>query len=292
MKKVRFEELKPGMILAKTIYSVDGRILVREKTEMTSTILEKLIKLGLPAAYIENSESNEPPSQDLVSETTRMDLVNNLSKLDVQIRSGAGGSLNLLSSKNSLYNLVDEIVSNQKNLLGLTDIRLHSDYTYGHSVHVSIIAVKIGLEMGYNQLKLSELAVGALFHDIGMTKVPWDILDKASNLTQDELKIVRTHPEAGYNMLRQNQGISTVSAHVAYQHHERFNGAGYPRGMTGEAIHEFARIVAIADVYDSMTTEKIYRRAISSKEALNVIKDKRGVDFDPRIVEIFEKVVA
>ncbi|MGE5581120.1 MAG: HD-GYP domain-containing protein [Bacillota bacterium] len=287
MEKVRIEDLKPGMILARTIYSPEGLILVRESTAITDHIITKLRQLGLPAAYIVTKDGPKIPEP--VSEATRVDLIKSLSKVDAEVRSGKDADL--LSSKRPLYDLVDEIVCNQKNLIGITDIRLRKDYIYGHSVNVSIIAVKIGIQMGYNQLKLADLAVGALFHDIGMTKIPLEILDKIGGLTDAELKLIHGHPEEGYNMLKQNQNISASAAHVAYQHHERYNGTGYPRGMAGEAIHEFARIAAIADVYDSMTTERLYRKAKTPKEAINFIKMNRGIEFDAAIVDIFEKIL-
>lgn len=289
MEKVRIEDLKPGMKLAKTVYSPEGLILVRANTEITDHIITKLKHLGLPAAYIKTTPDHALP--ELVSEATRADLIKSLSKLDAEIRSGKNVQANLLSSKRPLYDLVDEIVSNPKNVLGMTDIRFRHDYIFGHSVHVSIIAVKIGLNLEYNQLKLADLAVGALFHDIGMTKIPLEILDKIGGLTDEELKLVHTHPEEGYMMLKQNPSISASSAHVAYQHHERFNGTGYPRGLAGDTIHEFARIVAVADVYDSMTTEKLYRRAKTPIEAMNFIKANRGIEFDPHVVDVLEKII-
>lgn len=289
MEKVRIEDLKVGMIVGKSIFAPNGMVLIREKAVITETILSKLKELGLPAAYIITSPDGKEP-EDLVSDATRMDLVRSLSKLDSQVR--AGQDLNVLSSKQPLYTLIDEVVSNQKSLLGMSDIRLHGDYIYGHSVNVCTIAVKIGILLGYNQLKLAELGIGALFHDIGMTKIPLQILDKTSNLTNDELKLIQTHPEVGFGMLKDNHAISMVSAHVAYQHHERYDGSGYPRGIAGESIHEFARITAIADVYDSMTTEKTYRRAKSIPETLDYIKSKRGIEFDPNIVDVFKQIIS
>jgi HD-GYP domain-containing protein (c-di-GMP phosphodiesterase class II) len=287
MDKVRIENLKSGMKLAKTIYSPEGLILVRESTVITDHIVAKLRQLGLPAAYISTTSDEKIPEP--VSEMTRVDLIRTLSKLDSEVRSGQNA--NLLASKEPLYDLVDEIVCNHKSLLGLTDIRLRKDYIYGHSVNVCIIAVKIAIHMGYNQLKLADLAVGALFHDLGMTKVPIEILDKIGGLTDPELKLIHAHPEEGYNLLKQNQSIAASSAHVAYQHHERYNGTGYPRGMSGEAIHEFARITAIADVYDSMTTERLYRHAKTPVEAMNFIHENRGIEFDPNIVDIMDKII-
>ena len=288
MEKLRVEKLKAGMMLAKTIYAVDGRVLVREKTEITASILQKLKELGLPAAYIETA--SQTLVEDLVSEQTRVDVISRLAKLENEVRTGH--SLNLAANKQALYNLVDEVVSNQKKFVSITDIRLHNDYICGHSVNVATISAKIGLQLGFNQLKLAELAVGALFHDIGMAKVPVETLDKKGNLTAEELKLIRTHPEMGYNMLRQTSDVSTVSAHVAYQHHERYDGTGYPRGLTGDAIHEFGRIAAVADVFDSLTTEKVYRHAVSVVDTLKIIKSKAGADFDPSVVEILEQVVS
>ncbi len=289
MQKIRIEDLRVGMVVGKTIFATNGIILIREKAVLTGPMLAKLKELGLPAAYIITSPDGQAP-EDLVSDTTRMDLVRSLSKMDSQVR--AGQNLNILASKQPLYTLIDEIVSNQKNMLGLTDIRLHGDYIYGHSVNVCTIAVKIGLFLGYNQLKLAELGTGALFHDIGMTKIPLQILDKTGNLTNDELKQIQTHSEIGFGMLKENQAISMVSAHVAYQHHERYDGSGYPRGIAGEAIHEFARITAVADVYDSMTTEKIYRPAKSVAETLQFIRSNSGVLFDPNVVDTLKQIVS
>ena len=288
MQKVRIEDLQVGMVVGKSIYAPNGMILVREKAVITAPILGRLKEMGLPAAYIITTPDGKAPD-DLVSEATRIDLVRSLAKLDSQVR--AGQNLNILSSKQPLYTLIDEIVSNQKSMLGMADIRLHGDYIYGHSVNVCTIAVKIGLLLGYNQLKLAQLGIGALFHDIGMTKIPLRILDKTDNLTNDEIKLIQTHPEVGFAMLKENQ-VAMVSAHVAYQHHERYDGSGYPRGITGEAIHEFARIAAVADVYDSMTTEKIYRKAKSSAETLQYIQSNSGILFDPNVIDILRQIVS
>lgn len=283
MKKVRIEELQAGMVLARTIYSPDGRVLVKDNTELSMTLLNRLKELGLPAAYIKGTAQIK--GDLLVSDITRVDLIKSLSQLEKGIRSGK--KLDLLSGKNLLFALIDEINTNRRNPLDeFPDIRLHDDYVYGHSVNVCVIAVKIGLKLGYNQLKLADLAIGALYHDIGMTKIPVEILHKAAHLTPEETILIRTHAENGYKILKGNFGISNVSAHIAYQHHERYDGSGYPRGLAGKSIHEFARIVAIADVFDSLTTEKVYRRALSIHDTLAYIKSKSGIDFDPELVEI------
>jgi HD-GYP domain-containing protein (c-di-GMP phosphodiesterase class II) len=288
MRKVRIEELESGMILAKSVYSSDGRVLVREQTALNDGLIEKLKDMGLPAAYIKTVAGQKV--NELVSEITRVDLIRSLSKLEASIR--AGKKLDLLESRNTLMPLIDEILQSRNALVpDFSDIRLHNDYIYGHSVNVCVLAVKAGIKMGYNQARLGELAIGTLLHDIGMTKIPIAVLDKTTELTPEEVEIIRKHPETGYRMVSSIYGISAVSSCVTFQHHERYNGSGYPRGISGSSIHEFARIVAIADVFDSLTTEKVYRHAYSSKEALYHIVSKVGTEFDPETVKVFVDII-
>lgn len=288
MQKIRIEKLSPGMVLARSIYATDGRMLVREKTKLSESLLERLKTLGLPAAYIQTMVQSE--ADEVVSEITRVDLIKSLSKLEKTARFGK--KLDLLQSKQPLFALIDEVNRNRSQpLTDFPDIRLRDDYLYGHSVNVCVIAVKLGLKLGYNSLKLAELAVGTLFHDLGMTQIPLNILNKTTPLSEEEIERIKTHPETGYKLLKSNFGVSNVAAHIAYQHHERYDGNGYPRRLTGRKIHEFARIAAIADVFDSMTTEKLYRPAQSFQETVTYITSKSGTEFDPELVEILLKII-
>lgn len=288
LERVRIENLEPGQYLAQSIYSPDGKVLLRQRTEMSPTLISRLRELRLPSAYITRS-INECNDHELVSELTRSDLLQSLSKLDSEIRSGR--EFDFSFCRKPLFTLVDEVISHRKNLLGLTDIRLFNDYIYGHSVHVCIIAVKTALEMGYEESELTDLAVGALFHDIGMTQIPYDVLRRVGHLSKDELKIIQAHPKTGFEMLGKNQDISTAAAYVAFQHHEQYNGGGYPLGLRGKEIHQFARIITVADVYDAMTTEKPYRPARTSADALAYLKTQQGIAYDPEVVEVFEQIV-
>jgi HD-GYP domain len=289
MEKVGIESLKPGMILGRSIFLADGRILLRQKTEISANAITKLRELRLPSVYVHNQISLEKEIVDPVSDTTRSDLIQSLYKLD--FGKNDVKNINITACKNNLYNLVDEIVRNQRVPLRFTEIRFHNDYIYSHMVNVCIIAVKIGLQIGYNQLKLAELAIGALLHDVGMTKVSAEILTRIGGLTSEEMRQVQQHSKDGYELLRQIPGLSAVSANVAYQHHERINGTGYPRGLSGEDIHEFARITAVADVFDAMTTEKIYSHAKSVIDTLKFVESLKGIEFDPEVVETLNQVL-
>lgn len=125
--------------------------------------------------------------------------------------------------------MVDEALSHRRNLVGWTDIRIHDAYLFGHSINVTVLSVLMGIMYGYNEIKLRELAIGALFHDLGMLLIPQAILEKRSALNAAEERQMREHANLGFQLLRGRDDISAVSANIAYQHHERLDKSGYPR---------------------------------------------------------------
>jgi HD-GYP domain-containing protein (c-di-GMP phosphodiesterase class II) len=122
-------------------------------------------------------------------------------------------------------------------MIHLTDMRTHDDYIFGHSVNVCVLAVMIALGLDYNESKLYDFAMGVLLHDVGMTTIPGDILLKVGNLTGEESAIVQKHAETGFGIVRKLRDLTTPAAHIAYQHHERVDGKGYPRHLKGGEIH-------------------------------------------------------
>jgi HD-GYP domain-containing protein (c-di-GMP phosphodiesterase class II) len=149
-----------------------------------------------------------------------------------------------------------------------------------------------GISLEYDELKLRDLGVGALLHDIGKIEIDPEILNKSGRLLPEEAVEIKGHPIKGFEILRKNPDISLISAHCAYQHHERFDGSGYPRRLNGEQIHEFAHIVAIADVYDALTSDVSYRRAVPVYEAIAIILKASGTLFDENLVNYFIENIA
>lgn len=287
MKKVAMDKLVAGMVLARSIFLADGRILVRKNVELSTSIIARLRDLRFPAAYVDTTadEIKEP-----VSDLTRSDVIQSVARLDSAFRNGKG--INFLACRAPLQIMISEIVENREISLNSTEIRSLNDSVYNHMVQVCIIAVKVGIQMGYDQLKLFELGLGVLFHDIGMTRIASDVLNRIGGLTSDEIAQIRTHPKTGYDLIKQSRELPDTAAEIAFQHHERYNGAGYPRRLSGINIHEYARIAAIADVFDAMTTEKPYRPAKSIGDALEYIKSQKGVEFDPQVADAFVIAIA
>ncbi|NLL51521.1 MAG: HD-GYP domain-containing protein, partial [Peptococcaceae bacterium] len=155
-----------------------------------------------------------------------------------------------------------------------------------------VLALILGLGKGYSHAKLLELGMGVIMHDVGKVSLPKEILNKPGRLSTEELEEVKQHPFLGYDVIRKNHDFSINSAHVALQHHERWTGGGYPRGLKGKEIHEFGRITAVADVYDALISKRPYRQAQEPYQAYEYIYSQAGHHFDPDVVRIFTKRIA
>lgn len=159
-----------------------------------------------------------------------------------------------------------------------------------HSRRVSEICQKIGKEIGFSEIEVSRLKIIGLLHDIGKIAIEEGILNKPGKLTTKEWDEIKRHPDIGYRILSSSYDMLEL-AECILAHHERWDGTGYPKKLKGEAIPRVARIIALADCYDAMTSERSYRNALSKKEALTEIQNNSGIQFDPEIVSIFVEMV-
>ena len=165
-----------------------------------------------------------------------------------------------------------------------------SSWTAGHSERSTKLAIKIGRGMGLNQDELDDLRRAGLLHDIGKLGIPAEILDKAGNLTSEEEELMRKHPSLGARILEPIAAYSEAIP-IVLQHHEFYDGMGYPNGLMGEAINLGARIFVVADTYDALISDRPYRKALDHKGAIKYIKEGAGSRFDPKVVDVFLKVM-
>jgi putative two-component system response regulator len=162
--------------------------------------------------------------------------------------------------------------------------------TEGHSRRVAELSIKLAQAMGMSEEDLLHLRHGALLHDMGKLAIPDSILHKQGRLTEEEWAIMRQHPQFAYDLLSTTEYLREA-LEIPYFHHERWDGSGYPQGLKGEDIPLAARIFAVADVWDAVTSNRPYRPAWSREHALSYIREQSGKDFDPRVVETFFKVM-
>ncbi|NSW89854.1 MAG: HD-GYP domain-containing protein, partial [Firmicutes bacterium] len=176
-------------------------------------------------------------------------------------------------------------------LVNIIDLKSYDDYTYSHSVNVTILSLSIGAVIGLSKNILFKLGMAALLHDIGKVFIPKEILNKNGRLNESEFEIVKTHPYKGYQILKENNSFSYYSSIGVLHHHEKYNGTGYPFELVGSEISLLGRIITVADVYDALTSDRPYRKAMFPSEAIEYIMGGGGTLFDSEIVKFFTKIV-
>ncbi|MCL2766979.1 MAG: HD-GYP domain-containing protein, partial [Peptococcaceae bacterium] len=269
MRPMDYEHLKPGMRLASTIRDSNGKLLLRAGVELTDKYINYLNKMqvNIIAIYDDGNDYNLPVAKDVVNSETREAAVDQIK--NVLLESKESGRL--VIEPESLYDTVDELTTqllgNANLVYNLVDLRTQDDYTFTHSVNVCVLAIMTGITMGYSKNQLSDLGVGAILHDLGKIKIPDEVLNKPGHLTNDEMVIMRAHTTHGYDLIRSSGKLSDIYAYMAAQHHENFDGSGYPLGLKNKQISEYAQVVAIADRFDAITANRVYRRSFPPFEA-------------------------
>ncbi|MEN6350852.1 MAG: HD-GYP domain-containing protein [Syntrophomonas sp.] len=289
MRRVPIEDLQPGMVVARTVMGFTGRALLMENTMLTENYITRLGKIGIGSVYIKDG-LGDGDVPELVSEEVLFSVSNTLNSSLKTFT--VNNSINVTSFKNSVNLLLDNILNNRNVLIQMEDIRSFSDYVFTHSINVAVYSIMAGISLGYSQSSLADLGLGALLHDIGMLALDAHILNDPQALSIVEREQINLHPELGFNLLRQQREISTLSAHVAYQHHERVDGKGYPRGLDGSQILDYAKIVAVTDTFDAVISDRPHRTGCTTTDAMIVIKKLSGTHFDPVFVEAFASNVA
>ncbi len=183
--------------------------------------------------------------------------------------------------------MMDSLSRNGAALITLSKLRSSSDHLFNHSVNVAVLAMYFGRFLGLHPITLKRIGQAGLFHDIGMSEVPEVVIKSRNKLSPDDLCVVRRHPLAGHEILKQKADVYPEVLEGALEHHERFNGNGYPHALAGDKISVVGRILALADSYDALTSDRPHRRAFAPHKALSVIYGMRGQDFDPSFVERF-----
>ncbi|MCP3673039.1 MAG: HD-GYP domain-containing protein [Gammaproteobacteria bacterium] len=202
-----------------------------------------------------------------------------------------GNAVNEQAIKESIIDTVESVVRNPDAMMWLSRLSNKDDRSSQHSVNCCILGVTFGRFIGLPKEELEKLAISALMHDIGKLQIPTEILNKPGSLTADEMKIVRQHPTYSRNLIMSAGKYFSPAVDVSYSHHERMDGTGYPRKLTDSQISPFARILAIIDTYEAMTSEQVYREELSPFETLKHLNAKKNSQFDEQLVKLFIRLI-
>ncbi len=202
-----------------------------------------------------------------------------------------GGAINSEVARETVNDVVQSILRHPDAMLWLSKIRDENSYTSDHCLNVCVLAVAFGRHLGMSEPDLQHLGLCGLLHDVGKMRVPAEILDKPAALTPKEMSLMKAHTVHGRNLLLSTNNIYTGAVDVAYSHHEKMDGTGYPRKLKADGISRFTRIISIVDAYDAMTAHRCYSRAKTSTEALKIIYSERDKHFDGELALEFIKTI-
>ncbi|MZP31269.1 HD domain-containing protein [Heliobacterium undosum] len=291
MLPVDMQHVFPGLVLAQTLFFPDGRVLLNEGVKLTERTIARLKDLGLPFIYVEDPVAGNLPVPRLIPERIRAEGIFFLhQQFEGLAKKKTGLDVQKLDSLASA--IVSELATNRRSAIHLIDMRLPEMYLAGHAFHTAVLAVKTALAMGFKPLRLKDLALGALLHDVGYLFIPGLDYNRPGPLTEAEQAKVRSHPENGFEFIRKNGFLNILVSHCAFQHHERWDGSGYPRGLKKNDIHELGQILAVADVYDALVNERPHRKLLQPHQALKVLHDLAGSWFNPEVVTAITESIA
>ncbi len=313
MRLVGLSYLEPGSILARDVCGgKNGTIpLLRSGVVLTPDFIHRLEEAGIYGVYIDDALSAGITVTPLISDEARSLAANSLGAVFKEIGRGesAAQPMNerMLSQMTAVVQqLADEIAQSRDAAVAIHNLAAASSYTVQHSINVTAVGLLVGARCFYDygwvdyrekrrldgtDSQLVQLGLGLMLHDIGKSLFPKELLDKPGPLEDDEWEIVRLHPVYGSEMLSPVTTSARARA-VVRSHHERWDGDGYPDHKAGKATHQFARIAAIADVYDAVTSERPYSGAVPLEHGWQLVLDGAGSAFDPEIVDVFRQVIA
>ena len=313
MRLIPTARVKEGAELGRDVLvaRADGIPLLRRGARISAAYRDRLILAGIHAIYIEDELSEGITPEPIITEETRALATRTVSGAYQSVQNAiamgrpvSDATVDALSDV--VRRILAEIESSGGVALALADLACADAYTLQHSIDVAAIGLLLGQryfrENGWMDYqgnrrftrmdeRLTQLGLGLILHDIGKLAVPVEILNKPGRLTADEWGVMKSHPRLGIELLSGGEWTPLVKA-IVLRHHERWDGSGYPDGKVGEEIHEMARIAAIADVYDAITSQRPYAPARAACEGVRAIIGGAGTLFDADMVEVFGRLVA
>ncbi len=301
MKRVKTALLVPGMVIAKDVHNSSNILVMGKNTVLTDDSITKLAFHSIYSVYIKDDVIEEPkPSYERTYKPSKIKETEEFKAFQAhyekeveQLEITFNDIITLQSKKIGISELCQKATSMLDDTRGgihvfdiLHNMRDYDDSTFNHCMNVALICNVFADWMHMSPMEKEIATVAGLLHDIGKLRIPEQIVKKAARLTDEEYDVIKTHPMEGYNILFESRFISSVQ-NAALMHHERVDGSGYPLGLKGNQIDRFAKMVAIADVYDAMTAARVYRGSLCPFKVIEMF-EKEGLNmFDPEYLLVF-----
>ncbi|SHI12747.1 HD-GYP domain, c-di-GMP phosphodiesterase class II (or its inactivated variant) [Sporobacter termitidis DSM 10068] len=284
--------LREGMRVARTLYGKNNEKLLIAGVELSKKNIDSIQRKKFPGLYIDDDLSRDISVISTISDELRMETAKGVKKIFTEAKDRGDPKAKIVGIMQQVDGIVDELLANRYMMVNMIDLKCYDNYTYLHSVNVAVLSIVTGIAMGLDRDTLSRLGLSAILHDIGKVFINKKIINKPGILTPEEFEEVKKHSQLGYDYARNKFRLQSVIYTGIIDHHEKYDGSGYPNGKCGGEISLFGKIIAVADVYDALTSERPYRKAQSPSEAMEYVLGGVESIFDPRVSTIFIRKVA
>jgi len=269
--------------IAEDIYDLSGRILLKKNSLLSSTAAGRVKNIGYASVYINDSFSPDNV-QPLIPTELRIDVLNNIRILHDLIRRPDGKGLLMHNRIDDLFKLAQhmeyELNARRVQTIDYIDIKSSITYTFEHSISTAILAFLLSKSLSYTPQELSQILIGALFHDIGMAMIDETVFMKNGKLDLEEFVKIKEHPQKGHGLIKDLPQFNAYTKVIVLQHHEKLDGTGYPNKLMGKDIHPYAKIVSVCDIYDAMTSDRPYSKAVEPSKALEYLDSASSTQLD------------
>lgn len=318
--KLETSQLRAGMHIVNTGVSwLNHPYLYTEEGELDGEDIERIAAEGYTEAYVDLTRcrpgSLPPELEALVPSVTteedpqaflppppKVTLAEELPKARSVFRSSLNlaknmmesmrtGSFDLPSAEPMVEDILVSLDRNADALLSLCKLRQADDYTYTHCVNVSVLSVIFARGLGSSGDELQAIGLGGLFHDLGKARIPLRILNAPRRLNDEEMAVMRMHPQYGHEALKDYAGLPKEVGQMMLEHHEQYQGEGYPRKLPGQNISLVGRIGAVVDVFDALSSRRVYKDAMPLSKSLSILYSMRGKELFPGMVERFIRLL-
>lgn len=285
--------IREGMALGDNLYNNYGDLMLAAGTILTQKYVEAIHRLQYNGIYIEDDVSKDIHILNIINDSVRAQTVKGIKDVFIHCEKGSPEvKPDFSQAKMQIEMIVDEIFANRHLMVNMIDMKVFDDYTYYHSVNVAVLSIVLGVALKLDRSELCNLGFAGLLHDIGKVFIERDILNKPGKLTPAEFEEIKTHSLLGCNHIKKGFGVPNATYMAILDHHEMYDGGGYPNNLKGDNISWYGRIISVADVYDALTSDRPYRKAMLPSDAMEYVMAYTTTQFDPRVVEAFVKKVA
>jgi HD-GYP domain-containing protein (c-di-GMP phosphodiesterase class II) len=282
------------MLLARNLYNERYAVAYKDGTKLSNAQVDAIKKGGYAGAYVLDAIADEVVADLFLPDESYLYAAQFVERYTERARHEESYDLTVAPEEQEavVWPVVEALRSKPSLIMDVIDTKPYAGYDYYHAAMVMTLSLALGMRLDFDDQQLFEIGVAALLHDIGNAFLPITLFNRPGRLTDDEFDMMKEHVQKGYDYLVNNCALPANASLGAMQHHENYDGTGYPNGLRRKKISVYARVITIADVYDALVSKRSFRAALYPSQALDMVQQQSDRKFDPDIVEELAQIIA